>query len=37
MGRNLISAVGDGVAATMSAFKYIQEQGNGIGTGITSP
>jgi thioredoxin reductase len=35
MGKKVISAVGDGVAAAMSAFKYIQEQGNG--TGITSP
>ena len=29
------AAVGDGAAAAMSAFRYIQEQGNG--TGITSP
>jgi thioredoxin reductase (NADPH) len=33
--RQIAAAVGDGVAAAMSAFKYIQEQGNG--TGITSP
>jgi len=32
--RQIAAAVGDGVAAAMSAFKYIQEQGNG--TGITS-
>jgi len=33
--RQIAAAVGDGVAAAMSAFKYIQEQGNG--TGITNP
>jgi thioredoxin reductase (NADPH) len=33
--RQIAAAVGDGVAAAVSAFKYIQEQGNG--TGITSP
>jgi thioredoxin reductase (NADPH) len=33
--RQIAAAVGDGAAAAMSAFKYIQEQGNG--TGITSP
>lgn len=33
--RQIATAVGDGVAAAMSAFKYIQEQRNG--TGITSP
>jgi thioredoxin reductase (NADPH) len=33
--RQIAAAVGDGVAAATSAFKYIQEQGNG--TGITSP
>jgi len=33
--RQIAAAVGDGVAAAMSAFKYIQEQGNG--TGIASP
>jgi thioredoxin reductase (NADPH) len=32
--RQIAAAVGDGVAAAVSAFKYIQEQGNG--TGITS-
>jgi len=32
--RQIAAAVGDGVTAAMSAFKYIQEQGNG--TGITS-
>ena len=35
--RQIAAAVGDGVAAAMSAFKYIQEQGNGARTGITSP
>jgi len=33
--RQIAAAVGDGVTAAMSAFKYIQEQGNG--TGIASP
>jgi thioredoxin reductase (NADPH) len=33
--RQIAAAVGDGATAAMSAFKYIQEQGNG--TGITSP
>jgi hypothetical protein len=37
MSGEVISTVGDGVAAAMSTFKYIQEQGNGIGTGITNP
>jgi len=32
--RQIAAAVGDGVTAAMSAFKYIQEQGNG--TGLTS-
>ncbi len=32
--RQIAAAVGDGVAAAMSAFKYVQEQGNG--DGITS-
>jgi len=33
--RQIAAAVGDGVTAAMSAFKYVQEQGNG--TGITGP
>jgi thioredoxin reductase (NADPH) len=33
--RQIATAVGDGAAAAMSVFKYIQEQGNG--TGIKSP
>jgi len=33
--RQIAAAVGDGVTAAMSAFKYVQEQGNG--TRITSP
>jgi thioredoxin reductase (NADPH) len=33
--RQVAAAVGDGVTAAKSAFKYIQEQRNGIG--ITSP
>jgi len=33
--RQIASAVGDGVTAAMSAFKYVQEVGNG--TRITSP
>jgi thioredoxin reductase (NADPH) len=35
--RQIAAAVGDGVTAAMSAFKYIQEQGNEARTGITSP
>jgi len=30
--RQIAAAVGDGVTAAMSGFKYIQEQGNGIRT-----
>ena len=33
--RQIAAAVGDGVTAAMSAFKYVQEQGNG--TRLTSP
>jgi thioredoxin reductase (NADPH) len=33
--RQIAAAVGDGVTAAMSAFKYVQEQGNEVG--ITSP
>jgi len=33
--RQIAATVGDGVTAAMSAFKYVQEQGNG--TGITGP
>jgi thioredoxin reductase (NADPH) len=33
--RQIAAAVGDGVTAAMSAFKYVQEAGNG--TGLTSP
>jgi len=33
--RQVSAAVGDGVTAAMSAFKYVQEVGNG--TRITSP
>jgi thioredoxin reductase (NADPH) len=33
--RQIAASVGDGVAAAMSAFRYIQEQGNG--TGIANP
>ena len=33
--RQVAAAVGDGVAAAMSAFKYVQEQGNG--TRLTNP
>jgi thioredoxin reductase (NADPH) len=34
--RQIAAAVGDGVTAAMSAFKYIQEQGNEARSGFTS-